>query len=76
MSVYCACGAQWHGRYLVSAAATIEAHAKRCGAPLSHDDYRARFRCACVACSEERRRAFHAKYPHWNEQHAKGRRRR
>lgn len=58
-SVFCACGAQWHGQYTSSI--VIASHKQRwptqargCGR-ISHDDFKQRFRCQCPTC---RRRAW------------------
>ena len=59
-SVFCACGAQWHGKYVVRAQSVIAIHAGRgrvhheqCE-PVSHDWFRQRFRCQCAACGVDR----------------------
>ena len=38
-SVYCRCGAQWHGRYVHSDRVPI--HAQRCGPAISSDEFQA-----------------------------------
>jgi hypothetical protein len=40
ISVFCLCGAQWHGRYAVNNP-VIEDHAARCGPPAALEEYEA-----------------------------------
>jgi hypothetical protein len=42
VSVYCRCGAQWHGRYAV-ANPVIHSHRARCGRMLSERQYARRY---------------------------------
>jgi hypothetical protein len=59
-SVFCACGAQWHGQWVKKAVATIVAHKERWGSGqvgcgyITHGRFRARFTCRCEACAVER----------------------
>jgi len=61
-SVFCACGAQWHGLWVARAAAHIAAHRARAQDGrggcwmLTHAEYRQRFLCKCESCDGERRR--------------------
>jgi len=64
-SIYCACGAQWHGRYTTSP--IIHAHRlggynaalPYCGHQcvlISHKEYKARYRCHCDRCKVQHQR--------------------
>lgn len=62
-SVYCACGAQWHGKYTKSP--VIEAHKLRARQldlkvnlcqMIAHATYVKHFRCACSECKASRKR--------------------
>lgn len=53
---FCACGAQWHGKYAFLAADVIAAHKERwrsgqigCG-QITHEVFRDRYRCGCDEC--------------------------
>jgi hypothetical protein len=73
LSVYCACGAQWHGEWVLKAADTIAVHeargqaAQTTGAisgcrPVTHDEYQRLYPvCYCAACEAARREAWTAK---------------
>jgi hypothetical protein len=54
-SVYCACGAQWHGKHTMSL--VIADHQARSGDGrchmLAHSLYKERFRCQCPACARK-----------------------
>jgi len=60
-SIFCACGAQWHGKYATGL--VIEAHRRRADGVepnrigcriISHDDFKAFHRCACAECRPRR----------------------
>lgn len=58
-SVFCACGAQWHGKYIHSAA--IASHRERgktgklgCRIIENHADFASRYECQCMACDVRR----------------------
>jgi hypothetical protein len=66
-SVYCACGAQWHGEWVVRAADTIAVHrqlwqANMAGGtncrPQSHEEFTRHYQCYCPECEAARRRAW------------------
>jgi hypothetical protein len=75
-SIYCACGAQWHGKYVVSGAPAIAAHQARWKAhdlrcwSVPHDWYRRRFKCLCAACVAERSQARREKRQKRQQDHA------
>lgn len=52
-SVFCRCGASWHGEYVRAA----QSHILRdgCGG-MSHENYKALFRCKCPDCDQARKR--------------------
>ena len=61
--IFCACGAQWHGK--ATASPEIEVHTERwiqrrfdhehqlCG-PITHQQFRKWFNCACAVCRAQR----------------------
>jgi hypothetical protein len=63
-SVYCACGAQWHGATITHAGPVIAAHRARWGTRINgrpsacgrllHGGFRRRFRCYCAQCTQGR----------------------
>lgn len=60
-SVYCGCGAQWHGKYTESA--VIAGHQERWATcalgctPLTHKEFATKFSCKCDACDVARAEA-------------------
>jgi hypothetical protein len=55
-AVYCACGAQWHGRTVTRAKDIIAMHRHR-GGPcwmMSHGAFKHTYRCHCDACRTKR----------------------
>lgn len=69
-SVYCACGAQWHGAWVAKAEPTIKEHLARLAKLRSttcwsvpHDWFRRRHTCICAVCKSERTDAFFATHP-------------
>ena len=67
-SIFCACGAQWHGAASVlKAAPIIERHRGQAGPAYSrcrlitHGSFVRHFRCGCDACILERQKAWERK---------------
>jgi hypothetical protein len=64
MSVWCACGAQWHDHWVETAAATIDTHRTRAAMDthgpcrlLSHAEFSAMFGCKC-GCRKVQRSVY------------------
>ena len=60
-AVYCACGAQWHGRWVAKAAKTIlwhqerwKSHSSTCWS-VPHDYFAKHHKCGCEGCVAQRR---------------------
>lgn len=65
-AVFCACGAQWHGRAVQTAAFVIAIHERRASHEcriISHEQFRQQFPCSCAPCKAARAATFRAKHP-------------